>query len=128
MPERMQVVARSRLAEVDVGAVMARLGGGGHAQAASAGFRGPPIDGGARRRCAQALEAEVSPPLRAARRHERAGAHASVPTTTMREAGELMARWGHGGLPVVDDGRARRARHAQGRRQGAAPRPRRTRR
>ncbi len=39
MPERTQVVARSRLAEVDVGAVMDRLGGGGHAQAASAGFR-----------------------------------------------------------------------------------------
>ena len=33
----------------------------------------------------------------------------------MREAGELMATWGHGGLPVVDEGAARGARHAQGR-------------
>ncbi len=39
MPERLQIVARSRLHEVDVGAVLTRLGGGGHAQAASAGFK-----------------------------------------------------------------------------------------
>ncbi len=47
MPDRTQVVARSRMSEVDVGAAMARLGGGGHHQAASAGFRGHAADGGA---------------------------------------------------------------------------------
>jgi tRNA nucleotidyltransferase (CCA-adding enzyme) len=30
---------------------------------------------------------------------------AADPTWTMRRAGELMATWGHGGLPVVEDGR-----------------------
>ncbi|MDP2233614.1 MAG: CBS domain-containing protein, partial [Actinomycetota bacterium] len=100
MPERVQVVARSRLAEVDVGAVMARIGGGGHAQAASAAFRAIPLDD-ALARVREALEAEAHPPLKA-------GDIAShpvrtiAPDATMAQARELMARWGHGGLPVVE--------------------------
>ncbi len=99
MPERLQIVARSRLAEVDVGAVMGRMGGGGHAQAASAGFRDLSIDE-ALRRVRSALEAEVKPPLRALDVMS-SPVRVIDPETTMREAGELMARWGHGGLPVV---------------------------
>jgi tRNA nucleotidyltransferase (CCA-adding enzyme) len=102
MPERVQVVARSRLAEVDVGAVMAHLGGGGHAQAASAGFRA--VDTAELlRRLRLALEAEVRTPLRA-REVMTAPVRTVGPEVTMAEAGELMARWGHGGLPVVEDG------------------------
>jgi len=100
MPGRTQVVARSRLAEVDVGAAMARIGGGGHAQAASASFRDKdPDDVLALVR--EALRAVVHPPLRAVdvMSHPVRGVSADA---TMHDAGVLMARWGHGGLPIVD--------------------------
>lgn len=103
MPERVQIVARSRLAEVDVGAVMARLGGGGHAQAASAGFRRLEI-GEALSRVRAALHEEVRPPLRAADVMS-SPVRTVSPEVPMSDAGELMARWGHGGLPVLHDGR-----------------------
>jgi len=103
MPQRLQIVARSRLTEVDVGAVMARLGGGGHAQAASAGFRDLEI-AEAVERVRAALYAEVRPPLRA-RDVMSAPVRSVGPEATMREAAEIMARWGHGGLPVVEGDR-----------------------
>ena len=100
MPGRLQIVARSRLPEVDVGAVMKLLGGGGHAQAASARLRGVTVDA-ARAQLRAALERIVRAPLRA-------GDVMSSPVRcaridwTMRQAGEEMARWGHAGLPVTD--------------------------
>jgi tRNA nucleotidyltransferase (CCA-adding enzyme) len=102
MPGRLQVVARSRLPEVDVGAVMARIGGGGHAQAASAGFRDQRM-GAVVSAVRAALKAEVTGPLHASDVMS-APVRTVGPETTMRQAGELMARWGHGGLPVVEDG------------------------
>jgi len=102
MPGRTQVIARSRLSEVDVGRAMALLGGGGHAQAASASFhdRTPET---LREEIRGALHAVVLPPQRAvdvmSRPVRTIGSSAS-----MRDAGDLMARWGHGGLPVADDG------------------------
>ncbi|MDZ4169042.1 MAG: CBS domain-containing protein [Coriobacteriia bacterium] len=100
MPERLQVVARSRLAEVDMGAVMAHLGGGGHAQAASAGFRELSIPE-ALARVRGALEAEVRPPVTASDVMS-SPVRSIGPEVSMRAAGDVMARWGHGGLPVVD--------------------------
>jgi tRNA nucleotidyltransferase (CCA-adding enzyme) len=102
MPGRLQVVARSRLAEVDVGAVMGRIGGGGHAQAASAALRDSDI-AAALERVREALEAEVRPPLRASDIASRP-VRTVGPEESMRAAGELMATWGHGGLPVLVDG------------------------
>ncbi len=103
MPDRLQVVARSRMQELDVGEVMSRIGGGGHAQAASAAFRGTDVDG-VLGRIREALEAVVRPPLRA-RDIASAPVHTIDPNQTMAEAGELMSKWGHGGLPVLDDER-----------------------
>lgn len=100
MPERLQVVARSRVAEIDVGAVMVRLGGGGHPQAAAAGFRDLSVEA-ALERVRQALEAEVRTPLRAVDVMSGPVRSAAL-SSTMQEAGEEMARWGHGGLPVMD--------------------------
>jgi tRNA nucleotidyltransferase (CCA-adding enzyme) len=100
MPGRVQVVARSRLAEVDVGAVMRQLGGGGHPQAASARFRDESTDE-VRSRLREALAVVVGPPLRA-RDVMSAPVRHAAPSWTMRRAGELMATWGHGGLPVLD--------------------------
>ena len=102
MPGRTQVVARSRLSEVDVGRAMALLGGGGHAQAASASFRDVSADD-VRVRVRDALLAVVQPPLRAVDVMSRP-VRTITSAATMRDAGELMARWGHGGLPVADEG------------------------
>lgn len=103
MPDRVQVVARSRIAEVDVGAALARIGGGGHAQAASAGFRAAREEE-VLAQVKAALEAVVRPPLTAADIMS-APVKTIAPETTMSEAAELMARWGHGGLPVTEMGR-----------------------
>jgi tRNA nucleotidyltransferase (CCA-adding enzyme) len=103
MPGRIQIVARSRLAQVDVGAVMAKFGGGGHPQAASARFAPGPLSG-VLEQLRQALEEEAAPPVRAADVMTAPVRHAT-PTWTMRRAGELMATWGHGALPVLDRGR-----------------------
>lgn len=100
MPGRLQVVARSRLHEIDVGAVMTRIGGGGHAQAASAGFRELGI-AEALAKIRDALEAEVRSPLRASDIMS-SPLRTITEDRTMAEAGELMAKWGHGGLPVVE--------------------------
>ena len=50
-----------------------------------------------------ALLAEVSAPLQAADVMSR-DVRSLGPSATMREAGELMARWGHGGVPIVEQG------------------------
>lgn len=103
MPERLQVVGRSRVTDVDIAAVLKHVGGGGHPQAASAAIR----EGSAAEllpRIREALLAEVRPPMRAA---DIASAPVRTidPQTPMAEAGRIMATWGHGGLPVVEDGR-----------------------
>ena len=103
MPGRVQIVARSRLAQVDVGAVMARLGGGGHPQAASARFKDEPTED-ILLALREALVAEVHPPLRASDVMT-APVRVADPSWSMRRAGELMATWGHGGLPVVEHGK-----------------------
>lgn len=103
MPERLHVVGRSRLAEVDVAAVLKHLGGGGHAQAASAAIRDGDV-GKALASLREALEAEVGPPL-VARDIWSSPVRTVSPATTMEEAGQVMSRWGHGGLPVVDRSR-----------------------
>jgi tRNA nucleotidyltransferase (CCA-adding enzyme) len=102
MAERMHVVARSRLAEVDVAAALKHLGGGGHPQAASAAPRDLTIEE-VLAKLREGLELEVRPPLTA-------GDIASKPVrtvepdTTMAEAARIMTTWGHGGLPVVSGG------------------------
>ena len=102
MPGRTQVVARSRLTEVDVGKAMALLGGGGHAQAASASYRNLSAEEVAPR-VREALLSVVQPPLRAVDVMSQP-VRTITSSANMHDAGELMARWGHGGLPVADDG------------------------
>jgi tRNA nucleotidyltransferase (CCA-adding enzyme) len=101
MPERLHVVGRSRVAEIDMGAVLGHLGGGGHPQAASAALKEGTAEE-ALLRLRDALELEVPPPLRA-RDIMSAPVRTITSQTTMAQAGRLMATWGHGGLPVVDD-------------------------
>ncbi len=102
MPDRLHIVGRSRISEVDVGAVLKRLGGGGHPQAASAALKDATIPG-VLERLRAALDLEVTSPL-SARDIMTAPVRTVSPETTMAEAGRLMATWGHGGLPVAENG------------------------
>ncbi|MHB1340329.1 MAG: CBS domain-containing protein [Coriobacteriia bacterium] len=102
MPDRVHIVGRSRLAEVDMGAVLSRLGGGGHPQAASAAIKGAGIPEIVIR-LRESLELEVPPPL-TARDIMSSPVRTVTPDMTMAEAGHLMATWGHGGLPVTARG------------------------
>ena len=63
MDERVFCVARSRIPEVDAAAIARVLGGGGHAEAASAIFRGPLDE--ARRQTLESLPGAVREPIRA---------------------------------------------------------------
>lgn len=95
-----QVVARSSGEAVSAGEVMARFGGGGHAHAAAAFLPG--------RRAAEVREElrrvleELVTPMRTAGEIMTTRLHTISPETTLQEAGEVMARYGHGSLPVVD--------------------------
>lgn len=100
MPGRLQIIGRSRVADVDVRAVMERLGGGGHAQAASAAFRDLEIPE-ALTKLREVLDAVVVAPPQA-KQIMTAPVHTVSPKATMREAADEMARWGHGGVPVAE--------------------------
>jgi tRNA nucleotidyltransferase (CCA-adding enzyme) len=102
MPDRVHVVGRSRVPDVDIGAVLAHVGGGGHAQAASAALKCTSVKP-VLVEVRKALDAEVRPPLRALDIAS-APVRTVAPETSMRDAGEVMTRWGHGGMPVVEDG------------------------
>ncbi|HEY5516898.1 MAG TPA: CBS domain-containing protein [Coriobacteriia bacterium] len=99
MPERVQLVGRSRLRDIDIAAVLAHLGGGGHPQAASAALREAEV-AQVLADLRDALEAEVPVQLTATD-------IATSPVRTITEAGtmddaaEAMARWGHALLPVM---------------------------
>lgn len=110
MKQRVYVVGRSRELGADVGAVLERLGGGGHRRAASASVRGATAEG-------------VVAELRVLLQEETAGALTAraimsapvqaipvipgAPPPTMGDARDLFVRYGHGVLPVVEEGRLR---------------------
>jgi tRNA nucleotidyltransferase (CCA-adding enzyme) len=103
MPERVQLVGRSRLRDIDIGAVLAHLGGGGHPQAASAALHGVGV-ADVLQRLRAALATEV-PPALGAGSIASAPVRGITPADTMDGAAGVMVRWGHRVLPVVDAGR-----------------------
>ncbi len=97
-----EVVARGRSPRVDVGAALRAVGGGGHAGAASAVIRSDDVGAIASAildavRCApreQAVVADVmSSPVRCV-----------PPELTLDELDELLAVYGHSGVPIVREG------------------------
>jgi tRNA nucleotidyltransferase (CCA-adding enzyme) len=103
MPDRLYLVGRSRLAEVDIAAVLGLMGGGGHAQAASAARRDLDV-ATALTELHTALEACIRRPMTAGDIAS-SPVRSVAPDDTMRQAGDVMRRWGHGALPVVVEGR-----------------------
>lgn len=100
--DRVQVVARSRSALIDAGALVASVGGGGHAGAAS---------GALRRGDSAVVLAELRAALHAhpplARRVAdlmSSPVRTVAPSTTLREVARSLATWRHTGVPVVKEG------------------------
>jgi tRNA nucleotidyltransferase (CCA-adding enzyme) len=99
--DTVQLVARSVGEAVSASEVMARFGGGGHAQAAAAYLVGRDAEE-VRQALLQVLEELVSP-ARTAADIMSTRLHTIRPDATLAEAAEWMVRYGHGALPVTDE-------------------------
>jgi tRNA nucleotidyltransferase (CCA-adding enzyme) len=97
------VIGRSRTDQVNVGAALRELGGGGHARAASARLKDEPLDA-VRARLEAALRHSVVPEP-TAREIMSYPVRTIPPDTTIAEARRRMIRYGHSGLVVTDEGR-----------------------
>jgi tRNA nucleotidyltransferase (CCA-adding enzyme) len=101
MDERVFAVTRSRVPELDAAAIAAALGGGGHAPAASAIFKGPLAE--ARERVLAALPTALPSPL-CARDVMSKPARTVGPEETVAKAMVACQRHGVSGILVADGG------------------------
>jgi len=97
-----QLIARSTSENIDVAAVAARFGGGGHERAAAALVRGREMEG-LRAEIKQALLETVHPAVTVAQIMSR-GPQVLSPDTPVEEAARRMRRYGYEGYPIVKDG------------------------
>ena len=102
MDERVFAVTRSRTPEIDAAAVAARLGGGGHREAASAIFRGSLDE--AEDAMREGLAAAAREPVRAEQVMSRP-ARSVGPDETVARAMVVCQRHAQSGILVVEDGR-----------------------
>jgi tRNA nucleotidyltransferase (CCA-adding enzyme) len=103
MEDRVYLVARSRVEEVNVGEIAAAFGGGGHATAAAATIRNLSL-AQAEKRLLDYLENRVQPIQQA--RELMAFPVKTVPTEeTIEHAGEILTRYNINVLPVMENGR-----------------------
>jgi tRNA nucleotidyltransferase (CCA-adding enzyme) len=100
---QLQLVARSTTEAIDVAAIVAHFGGGGHSKAAAALIRDGDLVA-VRDKLVRILQSEVQPTV-TVRQIMSFGARTISPETTVAEAEALMRRYGHEGFPVVDDDR-----------------------
>ncbi len=103
MEDRVYVVGRSRLENIDLRAVLADLGGKGHPRAASATVRNMSLQQ-VREKLVSALYREIAP-IPTAREIMSSPVRTVDSSTTVDTARELMMRYGHSGFPVLEDGR-----------------------
>lgn len=101
MADRVYLVARSRVSEVDVGDLLRRFGGGGHASAASATVRGEALP--------EVLARLEQSLLLAVRPRKTVGQVMSSPVrsvsseTTIQGARDLLVRYNYSAMPVLQD-------------------------
>ena len=100
---RVHVVARASAPWIDVGRVLATIGGGGHASAGSAIVRDATV-AEVRARILDALQRDPPRPA-AARDLMSSPVHTVSPTTSLRTLSASLSNWRHTGAPVVDGGR-----------------------
>lgn len=102
MGDRVYVVGRSNTPGVDVRSVLMHFGGGGHQAAASASIKGAAVE-----RVVQdlfeVLHQSILAPLTVAEIMTTPVKTVS-PGTNIAEAGQVILRYGHSGLPVVQNG------------------------
>lgn len=96
-----QLVARSAVSQVDVGALARIFGGGGHSRAAAARIKDQPLAWVQRQVVAQLPQA-VQPHIRVADLMS-LGVQTVSPEMSVAEAAVLMQRLGHEGYPVVTE-------------------------
>jgi len=100
MGNRIHVVARSRLPEVDCGAILTELGGGGHPFAASTVVRNMPL-AQVEEKLGALLSALVKP-IRTARHLMSSPAITIAPLLPLSEASRLLTRYNINALVVTD--------------------------
>jgi tRNA nucleotidyltransferase (CCA-adding enzyme) len=103
MGARIQLVARSDRAAIDVAEIAEQFGGGGHDKAAAALVRGSDLKK-TKAKLLQLLKQLVKPSA-TVRELMSFGVHTLDPQTTVAQAGEMMNRYGHEGFPVVRRGK-----------------------
>ncbi len=102
MQDRVQVVARSRTADVDVGTICTSLGGGGHPYAASASVKDRTLEQ-VKDELFALLYSQITPDIDVR-------ALCSTPAVvieknkTLHQAAELMTRYGLKAIPVIEPG------------------------
>ncbi len=103
MEDRVYLVARSRIEEVNVGEIAAAFGGGGHATAAAATIREMNL-GQAEKKLLDFLEKRIHP-IRFARELMSFPVKTVPAVETIEHAGELLTRYNINVLPVTENGR-----------------------
>lgn len=101
MGGRVYVVARSSVPEVSAREILRLLGGNGHDAAASVVIKNESLET-VIGRLLEAIRSQVKPSLTAAAVMNKP-VKTVTPQMAMEEAGKVMIRYGHNGLPVVDD-------------------------
>jgi tRNA nucleotidyltransferase (CCA-adding enzyme) len=103
MEERVYVVGRSRVPEVNVAEILTELGGGGHSYAASAALKGVPLTQ-VEEKLRQLLQTKVQPQRRA-REIMSFPVKWVSPEVTLEGAELLLNRYSINALPVITDGK-----------------------
>jgi tRNA nucleotidyltransferase (CCA-adding enzyme) len=103
MEERVYIVGRSRLPEVNVAEILAEFGGGGHEYAASAAVKDEPL-AQVEEKLRQLLHSRVRPQRRA-RDIMSFPVKWITPEVTLEEAEVLLNRYSINALPVVGNGK-----------------------
>jgi len=103
LEEHIQMVARSATDTIDVGAIAAHFGGGGHDRAAAAIVKEKTL-AEARAELLETLPDFVRP-LATVAQIMSLGVETLPPDATINQAHERVVRMGHEGYPVVDGGR-----------------------
>jgi tRNA nucleotidyltransferase (CCA-adding enzyme) len=96
---RVTIIGRSQIPGVNLQKLFRSLGGGGHAQAASASMRGVDVDAILNQLIASITAAIPQPPT--AKDLMSAPIRTIRPDTTIAEAQRVLLRYGHSGLPIV---------------------------
>lgn len=103
MDDRTHIVGRSSVEEINVRDILAGFGGGGHRAAASATVKRTDVEVLAGQ-LLDAIRQNVRPPLTAGDIMS-SPVKAIAPETKVDEANQIILRYGHSGLPVVENGR-----------------------